>query len=228
LGQIAAELGVAASAAGDGVRRLRAELKQAKEGKAGGAKPAASSTASAPSSPSASVPEAVAQLRSIEALLAEVSAELKSPPATAVERIRQLRSEIEQARSAKSKASSVDPNAAYAQIRSSLQAKHDGQVGVAIVKGFPAEAMRGIVERLKKEVPDFALALLAPDDEQVAFVVAAHGAPAKRVKAGDVAKAIGPKLGGGGGGRPDFAQGQGRNPAGAEEAAAVARELLGA
>ncbi|MGO3381707.1 MAG: DHHA1 domain-containing protein, partial [Loigolactobacillus coryniformis] len=49
---------------------------------------------------------------------------------------------------------------------------------------------------------------------------------AKGIKAGDLIKAIAPKVGGGGGGRPDMAQAGGKNPAGMADALQAAQTFL--
>ena len=48
------------------------------------------------------------------------------------------------------------------------------------------------------------------------------------LKAGDLAKALGSRIGGGGGGRPDFAQGKGADGSGLEAAVEDLRKDLGA
>ncbi len=48
----------------------------------------------------------------------------------------------------------------------------------------------------------------------------------KGLKAGDLIKAIAPKVGGGGGGRPDMAQAGGKNPAGIADALAEVENWL--
>ena len=49
-----------------------------------------------------------------------------------------------------------------------------------------------------------------------------------RYHAGNIIKQLAPLVGGGGGGRPDFAQAGGKDPARLDEALAAAYELLGA
>jgi alanyl-tRNA synthetase len=155
-----------------------------------------------------------------------VAKELKAPQAALVDRIRQLEREIAQAKESKAKNPTIDRDGALAGIRAALGPIPDGVGASVVLAGFPATDLRSLVDELKKDVPNFALALIVPEESQVSFVVAAHGAPGKRLKAGDIAKAIGPALGGGGGGRPDFAQGQGKNPAGADAAAKQAQALF--
>ncbi|MFN0205386.1 MAG: alanine--tRNA ligase [Planctomycetota bacterium] len=170
-------------------------------------------------------------MREREKWLTDISNELKSPPAAVVERIKQLRAELKQAKEAKAKATSMDKKDAEARLRESLVKIKDGVAAVAVLPGFPAEDMKALVDSIRKDAPDHAIVILCPNNtpgaESVAFVVALAGAPSKRMKAGDVAKLLGPKLGGGGGGRPDFAQGQGKNVVGVDEAAAIAKAALG-
>jgi alanyl-tRNA synthetase len=51
---------------------------------------------------------------------------------------------------------------------------------------------------------------------------------AKRIHAGNIIKEVAPILGGGGGGRPDFAQAGGKNPERTEEALAEVRKIVSA
>ena len=66
----------------------------------------------------------------------------------------------------------------------------------------------------------------ASGDKVNLLVASNQTAGAKGVKAGDLIKAIAPKVGGGGGGRPDMAQAGGKNPAGIPDALAEAVNWL--
>jgi alanyl-tRNA synthetase len=54
--------------------------------------------------------------------------------------------------------------------------------------------------------------LASENDGKVTLVVAVTKDLTARVKAGDIVKAIAPIVGGGGGGRPDFAEAGGKDP----------------
>ena len=57
------------------------------------------------------------------------------------------------------------------------------------------------------------IVVLAADAEgKVSFVVSVTADLTGRVKAGDLVKRLGPIVGGGGGGRPDFAEAGGKKP----------------
>ena len=58
------------------------------------------------------------------------------------------------------------------------------------------------------------------------MVMATDGAIAKGAHAGNLIKEVAPKVGGGGGGRPNMAQAGGKNPAGIADAMAAASEVL--
>ena len=214
------------------VRQLKLDVKKAKDSKQAETKsdrPGAPPQAR-PKAPIASADEpknttrtAVDRLRERESLLDEIGKELKSPQGAILDRIRQLKTELRQAKESKATVATLDRGGALTGIRAALVPIPDGVGGSVVLAGFPAADLRSLVDELKKDLPNFAVALIVPEESQVSFVVAAHGAPGKRLKAGEVAKAMGAALGGGGGGRPDFAQGQGKNPAGA---AAAAKQAL--
>ena len=68
------------------------------------------------------------------------------------------------------------------------------------------------------------IAIVAEADGKVNLVtMATDGAMAKGAHAGNLVKAIAPKVGGGGGGRPNMAQAGGKNPAGIADALAEAK-----
>lgn len=164
--------------------------------------------------------------REREELLNNISSELKAPPASAVDRIKQLRAELKTARETRQKLTTVDRKDAEAQVRAALRPVSDGRGAIISIPQMNPEDIRGVVDSIKKDNADLVLAIFAPSEESVTFVIAVAGAPAKRFKAGDLAKQVGPKVSGGGGGRPDFAQGQGRNPAGVGEAVALLQTLI--
>ena len=66
----------------------------------------------------------------------------------------------------------------------------------------------------------------ASGDKVNLLVASNQTAVAKGVKAGDLIKAIAPKVGGGGGGRPDMAQAGGKDPGGIPDALAEAVNWL--
>lgn len=81
--------------------------------------------------------------------------------------------------------------------------------------------LRQLADQWKQQSISDVLVLATAQDEKVSLLAAmSKEANAKGLKAGDLIKAIAPKVGGGGGGRPDMAQAGGKNPAGIPEALA--------
>ncbi|MEG0293204.1 alanine--tRNA ligase [Enterococcus sp.] len=79
--------------------------------------------------------------------------------------------------------------------------------------------LRQLADQWKQKAVSEVLVLATANEDKVSLLVAASPeAIAKGVKAGDLIKAIAPKVGGGGGGRPDMAQAGGKNAAGIPEA----------
>ncbi len=81
------------------------------------------------------------------------------------------------------------------------------------------EELRGVADALVKSSPGAVVVLAGVTDGRVALVVACSpGAVQRGVKAGDLCRDLGKRLGGGGGGRPNMAQGQGTDSSGLDAA----------
>ncbi|GGC85727.1 alanine--tRNA ligase [Enterococcus wangshanyuanii] len=79
--------------------------------------------------------------------------------------------------------------------------------------------LRQLADQWKQKELSDVLVLATAQDEKVSLLAAmTKTANDKGLKAGDLIKAIAPKVGGGGGGRPDMAQAGGKNPAGIVDA----------
>lgn len=88
--------------------------------------------------------------------------------------------------------------------------------------------LRKIADEWKqKDSSDILVLATSVDDKANLLIAVGQGAVKAGVKAGDLIKQVAPKIGGGGGGRPDMAQAGGKNPAGIEEALAFAKEIIG-
>jgi alanyl-tRNA synthetase len=74
------------------------------------------------------------------------------------------------------------------------------------------DALRGVADSLKARIKSGVVVLAAADDGKVQIVVAVTSDLTSRIKAGQIVKEIAPIVGGGGGGRPDFAEAGGKQP----------------
>lgn len=87
--------------------------------------------------------------------------------------------------------------------------------------------LRQLADQWKQKALSDVLVLGTVQGEKVNLLAAmSPTANEKGLKAGDLIKAIAPKVGGGGGGRPDMAQAGGKNPAGLSEALAEVANWL--
>ena len=101
------------------------------------------------------------------------------------------------------------------------------------VADLDKEALRSLADSLKGQIRSGVVVLASAVDEKVQVVVAVTPDLTSRIKAGQIVKEIAPIVGGGGGGRPDFAEAGGKQPEKIDEMlratdAVVARLLSGA
>jgi alanyl-tRNA synthetase len=95
------------------------------------------------------------------------------------------------------------------------------------VEGADAGALRSAVDRLKDRLKSAVVVLASVEGpEKVVLVAGVTADQTARIKAGELAGTIAAKVGGRGGGRPDFAQAGGNNPAALDAALASVPDLV--
>ncbi len=90
------------------------------------------------------------------------------------------------------------------------------------VADLDKDALRGLADSLKAKVVSGVVVIASANDGKVQIVVAVTPDLTARIKAGAIVKAIAPIVGGGGGGRPDFAEAGGKHPEKIDEMLAAA------
>ena len=88
------------------------------------------------------------------------------------------------------------------------------------------DALRGIADSLKASIKSGVVVLASTTDSKVQLIVAITPDLTGRVKAGQIVKEIAPIVGGGGGGRPDFAEAGGKLPERVDEMLAASESVL--
>ncbi|MCC6671661.1 MAG: alanine--tRNA ligase [Planctomycetes bacterium] len=159
-------------------------------------------------------------------LLAEVARTLKSPNAEVLRRVEQLQGEIRDLRKQLDKATAADLDQVFAQLERGLEVQ--GRVRTVVLEraGLKMTEIQEVLQRAARSLAPFAGVVIAPGSGEVLVGAALSPDLAKVLKAGDVAKTVAQVLGGGGGGRPEFAQGKGSDLGKVPEAVATARSLL--
>ncbi|HEY7890062.1 MAG TPA: alanine--tRNA ligase [Steroidobacteraceae bacterium] len=161
-----------------------------------------------------------ALLRDVAQLLRGSREEVKDKVQDALERIRQMEKEVRalKDRLASGQGADLALNAVDVQGVKIVATKVDGA---------DAGALRAAVDRLKDRLKSAVVVLASVEGpEKVVLVAGVTADQTARIKAGELAGAIAAKVGGRGGGRPDFAQAGGNNPAALDAALASVPDLV--
>ena len=94
------------------------------------------------------------------------------------------------------------------------------------VSGLEKAALRGLSDSLRDRLGSGIVVIASENDGRVALVVAVTKDLTTRVQAGRIVKEIAPIVGGSGGGRPDFAEAGGKDPAKIDDLIARAPDLI--
>jgi alanyl-tRNA synthetase len=94
------------------------------------------------------------------------------------------------------------------------------------VEGLEKNALRGLADSLRDRLGSGVVVLVSEQDGKVSLVVSVTKDLTSRVQAGRLVKELAPIIGGGGGGRPDFAEAGGRDASKIAELLSRAPEVL--
>jgi alanyl-tRNA synthetase len=90
----------------------------------------------------------------------------------------------------------------------------------------PANELRDMADTLRSKLGSGVVVIGSRSDDNVSLVAAVTKDLTPRVKAGELVKRLSPIVGGGGGGRPDFAQAGGKQPENLPEALATVEQAV--
>jgi alanyl-tRNA synthetase len=94
------------------------------------------------------------------------------------------------------------------------------------VSDLDKDALRGLADSLKAQIRSGVVVIASATDGKVQIVVAVTSDLTNRVRAGQVVKEIAPIVGGGGGGRADFAEAGGKQPDKIDEMLAASEDVV--
>jgi alanyl-tRNA synthetase len=170
---------------------------------------------------------AVAHAQAQRAALRSIVGALHTTPENAVDAIERLQGEV--------KKLTRDVSQLKTKLAMGGTAAGDGDetIDVAGVKlarkkatDLDKDALRGLADTLKARVGSGVVVIASESDGKVQVVVAVTPDLTAKVKAGALVKALAPIVGGGGGGRPDFAEAGGKHPEKVDEMLAAAPAAL--
>jgi alanyl-tRNA synthetase len=106
------------------------------------------------------------------------------------------------------------------------QSVDGANVLITRVDGVDAKQLRDLVDQVKAQLGSGVVVLASAGDGNVNLVASVSQDLTRRYHAGNIIKELARLVGGGGGGRPDFAQAGGKEPARLDAALKRAEELI--
>ena len=154
---------------------------------------------------------------------------LKCAPEEIAGRIEALQKELKDARKKNEQSSAGGIAAAFETVKGGLVTTKGVAHGVFVFENLDQKSVRELTDRAKGLAPVLALSLFGREGDKVAHLHVVQGVPnGAGLKAGDLANLAKTHVGGGGGGSPALAQGQGTNPAGLGPAKSAIEATLAA
>ena len=152
----------------------------------------------------------------------------KTDTANLTAKIESLQEEIKSLHSENESLKSKLANNSIGDVMNQAEEVNGIQILTAEVPDMDMNGLRNLGDSLKEKMNSGVVVLASAQgtDKVNLIVMATDEAVKAGVHAGNIVKAIAPKVGGGGGGRPNMAQAGGKNPAGISEALAEAKSLL--
>ncbi len=157
---------------------------------------------------------AVQHLQHERRLLRETARRLKSSTEEIPARVEQLMKQVKDAKKKAAASAKADVGTAFDAVKEGVHEQDGVSVG-ALALELGQDGLRELSTRVKGAFPDAAILLLGREGERVPWVAICQGSAQERGWSARAAAAtLRTHLGGGGGGKPDFAQGQGQKVSG--------------
>jgi alanyl-tRNA synthetase len=158
--------------------------------------------------------------------LANLATALKVPTGKVQERVQELSDELKRAKKDLDKALAPDLGVELARLKAAVQS-HRGANSVVLERpGLQANHAQNLLKMAQQACDPLAAVLLSAVDGEVLVVAAVSQGLTGKVKAGDLVKAVTAVIGGGGGGRPEMAQGKGKDGSRLQDAVGAAEAWL--
>lgn len=163
----------------------------------------------------------------IENTLNEAAKIAKSEPNGLAKKIQSLHDEIKALSSENEKLKAKMANNSVGDVLNSVEEVKGVKLLATKVSDVDMNGLRNLGDNLKEKMGGGVVVIVSTTaDKANVIVMADDDAISKGAHAGNMIKEIAKCVGGGGGGRPNMAQAGGKNPAGADEAVAKAKEIL--
>ena len=164
--------------------------------------------------------EAITQYKSEEKTLQSIATNLKVQQLKDVPtKVIELQSDLKATQKLVESLEAQLANAAATDLLSKVKTVNGYTYIAAQLKVSGMDGLRKVVDTWREKYPSNLIVLAANIEGKVNLIVAASPeANESGIKAGNLIKAIAPKIGGGGGGKADMAQAGGKNPAGINDA----------
>ena len=156
-----------------------------------------------------------AYYKNIENSYNEICKALKATPANVTEKIAHLQAELKALASENESLKSKAAGAAMGNVLDKVEDVNGVKFLGVSLEGVDMNELRNLGDDLKSKLGSGVIVLASVNEGKVNLMVAAtDDVVAKGAHAGNIIKAAAPKVGGGGGGRPNMAQAGGKNPSG--------------
>ena len=163
---------------------------------------------------------ALADIAATDQALAEVCDVVKASPASAAEKVSNLRKEVRELEKQITQLKQKLATGAGSDLTADAVTVGDIKVLGTVVDGADASTLRDTLDHCKNKLGSGVVLLAAVDGDKISLVAGVTKDLTDKVRAGDVMKEFAGRVGGKGGGRPDMAQGGGTDVSALEPALA--------
>ena len=166
-------------------------------------------------------------MRAYDGVLAEIAGLLRSTSEDAVDKVRRL---LERQKELERQVAELKSQLGQNRVPELLGKAQRNAAGASFivekVEGMDARQLRETVDQLRQQLPEGFVFLACPGEKNVMLAAGAGSGLDGRYHAGNIIKQVAPAVGGGGGGRADFAQAGGKQPDKVDDALRLAREIV--